>query len=123
MHSRAKCLIALGGTTIVPSCTSRSAHAVEEVHVSVVLVEHVVDHVLTAPAHDVVILPTLSQMHFGAEELRVLAAATAWILEHEGWWFVWTRMYRVEEVHLSAVADLDPDPTIVTTVDPRGNAL
>src|SRR5690606_7201435 len=104
---------------VVPTCPAPqtmifiSTHGIQEMHVAMVLVEHVVDHVLLAPAHDVVVLSALAQVDLGAEEPGFLVAAAPRILQHEGRRLVRARMHRVEEIRLLAVADPDPDPAVL----------
>src|SRR5690554_5270004 len=50
------------------------ANDLEEMHVTLVLVDHVADHLGPAPSHDVVVLTALTEVHLGPEELERLGA-------------------------------------------------
>src|SRR5690606_18135442 len=53
--------------------SARSTHNMHKMPVPLVLIEDIADHAVTAPAHDVVILPALVQVHLGAEILALFA--------------------------------------------------
>src|SRR5690606_6390295 len=107
------------------TCAGRggSTDGAQEVQVTLVVVENVVDHILALPAGDVVVLTAFAQVHFGAEVLHLRLPVAARVAQYESRRLVSTRSHRIEEVDGIAVHDLDPDAAVLAAADARVELL
>lgn len=80
---------------------------------ALVLIEHIVDELNLGPPHDVVVLPALPQIDLRTVMTGTVADRPTGILQGEGRRLIGLGPYRVEEVHLLAMANLQPRTTIL----------